>query len=143
MCWICICTTINREAVATYLVEIRKLSLRILKLISEGLGLEVGYFDESSEVQLLSVNNYPPCPDPSLTLGILKHQDPSLITILYQGDVSGLQVCKDGQWIGVGAERNAFVVNVGNQLEVRNNFDFVISFKLINSRSENYLIVSH
>ncbi|KAK2989501.1 hypothetical protein RJ640_019600 [Escallonia rubra] len=110
-----------REVVAAYLLEMGRLSLRILKLICEGLGLEPGYFEESSEVQLLSANMYPPCPDPSLTLGLLRHCDPSLITILFQGNVSGLQVFKDGHWIGVGALSNAFLVNVGNQLEIISN----------------------
>lgn len=87
-------------------------------MICEGLGLEPWYCQSTSEIQLLSSNFYPPCPNPSLTLGILPHQDPSLITILYQGNSTGLQVMKDGQWINVGAIPNAFVVNIGNQLEV-------------------------
>lgn len=87
-------------------------------MIGEGLGLEAGYFNNISEVQLLSSNFYPPCPDPSLTLGILAHQDPSFITLVYQGNSTGLQVLKDGQWINVGAISDAFVVNIGNQMEV-------------------------
>lgn len=109
-----------REVVSTYVTEVNKLGNTILQLISRGLGLEVGYFDGISGVEILSANNYPPCPDPSLTLGVLKHHDPSLITILYQGNVPGLQVLKDGVWISVGAIPNAFVVNIGNQLEVIN-----------------------
>ena len=108
-----------RDALAKYVGEIRKLSQKILELISKGLGLEAGYLGELSEVQILTANNYPACPDPSLTLGLLRHCDPSLITILYQGDIRGLQIVKDGQWIGVEALPNAFVVILGNQLEVR------------------------
>ena len=87
-------------------------------MICKGLGLEPEYLEDTSEVSLLSSNLYPPCPDPSLTLGILPHHDPSLITLLYQGNSTGLQVMKDSQWINVGAFPNAFVVNIGNQLEV-------------------------
>ncbi|WMV47356.1 hypothetical protein MTR67_040741 [Solanum verrucosum] len=111
-----------REVVGRYVAEIRMLSLTILELICQGLGIESGYFNEQSEVQLLSANNYPACPDPSLTLGILKHLDPSLITIIYQGNnVSGLQVLVDGKWMCVEAVPNAFVVNIGNQLEIISN----------------------
>ncbi|XP_017233832.2 hyoscyamine 6-dioxygenase [Daucus carota subsp. sativus] len=110
-----------RDVVSTYLTEVGKLGKRILDLICQGLGLEKGYFDGFSGVELLSANSYPPCPDPSLTLGILRHYDPSLITILYQGDVPGLQIMKDGTWITVGAMSNAFVVNIGNQLEIISN----------------------
>ncbi|KAI7980158.1 Hyoscyamine 6-dioxygenase [Camellia lanceoleosa] len=112
--------TIYREVVSKYLVEVKELSLRILELISRGLGLEPGFFKESSQLQLMSANYYPPCPDPSLTLGILRHCDPSIITILLQ-DVPGLQVVKDGQWVGVDALPSAFVVNIGNQLEIISN----------------------
>ncbi|PWA44820.1 flavanone 3-hydroxylase [Artemisia annua] len=109
------------EVIAAYLLEINKLSFRILEMICEGLGLEPGYLSDTSEVQILSSNFYPSCPDPSLTLGILAHQDTSLITLVYQGDSTGLQFLKDGQWINVGSIPNSFVVNIGNQLEIVSN----------------------
>lgn len=108
-----------RELVGEYSVEVRKLSFKILELISEGLELEKGYFNgEFTKEQLLSVNHYPPCPNPSLTLGLPKHGDPNLITVLQQGDVFGLQVFKDGQWLGIEPIQNAFVVNIGYQLQI-------------------------
>ncbi|XWS31435.1 hypothetical protein CRYUN_Cryun23aG0075500 [Craigia yunnanensis] len=111
-----------REVVATYSIEAKKLGLRILELVSEGLGLESGYFgDKLSEALSLAVNHYPPCPDPSLTLGLSKHCDPNLLTILHQGNVNGLQVFKDGEWIGVEPLHNAIVVNVGYQLQIISN----------------------
>ncbi|KAF8401868.1 hypothetical protein HHK36_012817 [Tetracentron sinense] len=114
--------TIYREVVATYSVEMRKLGSRLLDLIGEGLGLESGYFgDELSSEELLMINNYPACPDPSLTLGLPKHSDPNLITLLLQEDVYGLQVFKDGQWIGIEPLPNAFVVNLGHQLQIISN----------------------
>ncbi|XVF21600.1 hypothetical protein REPUB_Repub12eG0103800 [Reevesia pubescens] len=111
-----------REVMATYSIEAKKLGLRILELVSEGLGLESGYFaNKLSEAMSIIVNHYPPCPDPSLTLGISKHCDPNLLTILHQGDISGLQVFKDGEWIGVEPFHNAIVVNIGNQLQIISN----------------------
>lgn len=97
----------------------RNLALKILEMICEGLGLIPGYFgDELTGVQMQSVNHYPPCPDPSLALGITKHCDPNVITILYQGNTSGLQVLNDGKWVAVEPFANAFVVNIGQQLKV-------------------------
>ncbi|KGN44748.1 hyoscyamine 6-dioxygenase [Cucumis sativus] len=110
-----------REVVGAYCMAMRKLVLEILELMSEGLGLGKGYFGgEMSENPLLLVNHYPPCPNPSLTLGLSQHCDPSLITILFQ-DVNGLQVLKDGQWIGVQPIDNAFVVNIGFVLQIITN----------------------
>lgn len=129
----------SREAVATYLKEIGRLSGRILDLICEGLGLEAGYLEELSQVQLLVGNHYPPCPDPSLTLGLLKHCDPSLITILLQdGNVCGLQVMNNGKWIGVAPLPHALIVNVGNQLEVMHLWIFQPCFSnFCSSQSTN------
>lgn len=111
--------TYCREVVGAYCVEMRALVLEILELVSEGLGLGRGYLGgEMSENPLMLVNHYPPCPNPSLTLGLSQHCDPSLITILFQ-EVNGLQVLKDGQWIGVHPIDNAFVVNIGFVLQVR------------------------
>ncbi|XWS31434.1 hypothetical protein CRYUN_Cryun23aG0075400 [Craigia yunnanensis] len=89
---------VKREIVAAYSIEAKKLGLRILELVSEGLGLESG-----------------------LTLGVPKHCDPNLLTILHQGEVPGLHVFKDGEWIGVEPLHNAFVVNIGHQLQIISN----------------------
>lgn len=112
--------SIFREVLEAYLEEIGTLSGRILELITEGLGLEDGCLKELSQVQFLVGNHYPPCPEPSLTLGLLKHCDPTLITILVQdGDACGLQVLNNnGEWMGVAPLPNALVVNIGNQLAV-------------------------
>ncbi|XAR61110.1 Hyoscyamine (6S)-dioxygenase [Bertholletia excelsa] len=111
-----------REVVGKYTVEARKLIVSILDLIEEGLGLEDGYFgEELSRVELLSANHYPRCPEPSLTMGMASHCDPNLLTLLLQGDQHGLQVFKDGQWIGVEPHPHAFVVILGCQLQIISN----------------------
>ncbi|KAH9626899.1 hypothetical protein KSS87_002299 [Heliosperma pusillum] len=99
----------------------RELGSRLIELISEGLGLENGYFaEELSQEPVLVVNHYPPCPDPSLTLAAGKHCDPNLITILLQ-DVPGLQFVNNGERISVEPIPYAFVVNIGLQLQIISN----------------------
>ncbi|XP_062102313.1 flavanone 3-dioxygenase 2-like [Humulus lupulus] len=111
-----------REVMGPYSVEVRNLSLCLLDLISKGLGLEPGYFSQESEQfeVRMSVNHYPPCPDPSLTLGLPKHADVVLLTLLLQ-QMNGLQILKDGQWLAVEPLPNAFVVNIGHTLEIISN----------------------
>ncbi|KAI8549828.1 hypothetical protein RHMOL_Rhmol06G0055700 [Rhododendron molle] len=111
-----------RELVGSYSVEVRKLSSRILDLICEGLGVELGYFgrNELSKRQSLIVHHYPPCPDPSLVLGVCGHTDVNLLTLLQQ-DSFGLQIFKDGQWLGVEPIPHAFVINISDQLEIISN----------------------
>lgn len=94
------------------------MSFRILDLICEGLGLEEGFFrKELSDATGMVINNYPPCPDPSLAMGIHAHCDAYLLTIIQQ-QVYGLQIKKDGQWIGVDPLPNAFVIMIPYQLQV-------------------------
>ncbi|XP_031257394.1 protein DMR6-LIKE OXYGENASE 1-like [Pistacia vera] len=52
---------------------------------------------------------------------IPKHRDPTVITILLQGDVHGLQAFKDSEWIGVELLPHAFVVNIGYVLQIVSN----------------------
>ncbi|XP_061344235.1 hyoscyamine 6-dioxygenase-like [Gastrolobium bilobum] len=112
-----------REIVGKYTQELRKLGLKILDLLAEGLGLDPKYFyGELSENAVVISHLYPPCPEPSLTLGASKHKDPNILTILLQqADITALQVFKDGAWIPVEPIPNAFVVNMGFMLQIISN----------------------
>jgi isopenicillin N synthase-like dioxygenase len=46
-----------------------------------------------------------------------------MLTILSQGDVSGLQVSYKGRWINVQPIHNAFVINFGLLMEVSHPYD--------------------
>ncbi|OVA04191.1 Oxoglutarate/iron-dependent dioxygenase [Macleaya cordata] len=114
-----------REVAAAYSKEITDLICRLWGLISEGLGLETNYLQtrlHGSSKFCQTVNFYPPCPDPELTMGVPVHTDIGVITILQQVQgVSGLQVIKDGKWLAVDPLPDAFIVNVADQLEVMSN----------------------
>ncbi|RRT60866.1 hypothetical protein B296_00027301 [Ensete ventricosum] len=110
-----------REVVSSYCREVRQLGFRLLGLISISLGLEEDYMATvlGEQEQHMAVNYYPKCPAPELTYGLQAHTDPNALTLLLQDpDVAGLQVRKDGKWIAVNPQPNAFVVNIGDQLQV-------------------------
>ena len=67
--------------------------MEILRLLCEGMGLRPDYLegDISGGRVALDINSYPPCPDPSRTLGLPPHCDRDLITILLPGAVPGLE----------------------------------------------------
>lgn len=86
-----------------------------------GLGLHPLYlsdFFQEQDQQVMVVNFYPPYPLPELTIGIQKHSDTGLVTILWQDSTSGLEISKDGNWIPVKPIEDAFVINMGDQMEV-------------------------
>eukprot|EP00253_Pinus_taeda_P012359 PITA_12359 len=115
-----------RQIAARYSMAVRALILRLLAAISEALGLDSPYLNTSfgKHDQNMLTNYYPPCPNPDLTLGLPSHSDPSGITVLMQGDVNGLQVLKNGKWVAVQPITNAFVINLGDQLQVVSNGRF-------------------
>jgi len=70
-------------------------------------------------IQMMRMNYYPPCPEPKKVIGITNHSDPEALTILLQiNEPEGLQIRKDGMWVPVKPLPNAFIVNVGDILEV-------------------------
>ncbi|KZV45539.1 hypothetical protein F511_34219 [Dorcoceras hygrometricum] len=114
-----------REACEEYAKEMEKLGFRLLQVIALSLGLKKdrlqGFFeDQTSRIRL---NYYPPCPVPHLTLGVGRHKDAGVLTILAQDDVGGLQVKRksDGEWIFVKPIPNAYIINIGDIIQVWSN----------------------
>lgn len=109
-----------REVVERFTVQTRAAGMEILRLLCEGLGLRPDYLegDISGGDVVLHINHYPPCPDPTATLGLPPHCDRNLLTLLLPSMVRGLEVAYKGDWIKVDPVPGAFVVNFGCQLEV-------------------------
>lgn len=95
-----------------------------MEAILESLGVknESAFCEEGN--QLMMVNWYPECPQPQLTLGLPPHSDYSLLTLLLQDQVEGLQIQQNGKWVTVKPIPNSFVINIGDQFEVSSAFKF-------------------
>lgn len=115
-------------------MEVRKLCQSLLKYVAMSLGLRGNVFEEMFRVavQAIRMNYYPPCPRPDLVLGLSPHSDGSALTVLQQGKGSsvGLQILKDNKWVPVHPFPNAFVINIGDTIEVRNS-DLIFMLILI------------
>uniref|UniRef100_A0A7N0REB0 Fe2OG dioxygenase domain-containing protein n=1 Tax=Kalanchoe fedtschenkoi TaxID=63787 RepID=A0A7N0REB0_KALFE len=113
-----------RSVVSNYCKKIRQLGFLIEELISESLGLNKNYIKNAlgEQEQHMAINYYPTCPEPELTYGLPGHTDPNALTILLQDQlVAGLQVLKDGKWVAVNPIPDAFVINIGDQLQALSN----------------------
>ncbi|KAE9604069.1 hypothetical protein Lal_00002409 [Lupinus albus] len=113
-----------KEIVTKYCKEVRELGFRIEEQISESLDLEKDYMKNvlGEQGQHMAVNYYPACPEPELTYGLPGRTDPNALTILLQDqNVAGLQVLKDGKWVSVNPYPDAFVINIGDQLQALSN----------------------
>ncbi|KAI3710073.1 hypothetical protein L2E82_39846 [Cichorium intybus] len=113
-----------RDTLEKYLLELQKLGMTLFGLIGQAVDIDKGEMLEIFEdgMQSVRMTYYPPCPQPELVVGLTPHSDAAGITILLQvNNVEGLQVKKDGIWIPVNFLSDAFVVNVGDILEILSN----------------------
>ena len=95
--------------------------MTILGVIAKALKMDENEMKELFEEghQAMRMNYYPPCPQPDKVIGLAPHSDPVGLTILLQlNEMEGLQIKKDGIWIPIKPLPNAFIVNVGDILEV-------------------------
>ena len=113
-----------RETTEEYSREVAALGGRLMTAMSVGLGvgetrLQEAFGGADGAGVCVRVNYYPRCPQPELTLGLSSHSDPGGMTVLLADDrVRGLQVRRRGAWVTVDPVPDAFIVNVGDQIQV-------------------------
>jgi len=94
----------------------KDLALLIIGHMGKALKIEEKEIKELFEdgIQLMRMNYYPPCPEPDKVIGLTI----GLTILLQVNEVEGLQIRKDSFWVPVKPLPNAFIVNVGDILEV-------------------------
>ncbi|GAB2211143.1 hypothetical protein Droror1_Dr00016435 [Drosera rotundifolia] len=135
-----------REACQDYGTEVEKLAFKLLELIALSLGLAAdkleGFFKDATS--FIRLNHYPPCPSPDLALGVGRHKDGGALTVLVQDEVGGLQVRRktDGEWISVKPTPGAFIINVGDIIQVWSNdkYESVEHRVMVNSQRDRFSI---
>ncbi|XP_024975231.1 protein SRG1-like [Cynara cardunculus var. scolymus] len=113
-----------RDTLEAYSREMKCIALTTLVFIAKASKMEVEdmkvLFDEG--MQTMRMNYYPPCPQPEQVIGLSPHSDPLRITFLLQiNEVEGLQIKKDGSWVPIKPLHDAFIVNIGDSLEILTN----------------------
>ncbi|PRQ21177.1 putative gibberellin 3-beta-dioxygenase [Rosa chinensis] len=111
-----------------YEKEMKKLAERLMWLMLGSLGVfkeDVKWANPNSELEAasaaLQLNSYPACPNPDQAMGLVDHTDSNLLSIVHQGNISGLQVLRDGGWIMIPPIPSALVINVGDLIHILSN----------------------
>ncbi|KAJ0970555.1 hypothetical protein J5N97_018514 [Dioscorea zingiberensis] len=113
-----------RDALDKYMLEVKKVVDCLLGFVAQNLGLDTSKLTAMFEngMQSVRINYYPPCPQAEKVLGLSPHSDASCLTLVLQvNDVQGLQIRKNDKWVPVKPLPGAFVVNVGDLLEILSN----------------------
>ncbi|KAJ4977362.1 hypothetical protein NE237_002468 [Protea cynaroides] len=116
-----------REVALDYLNTANKMVRRILEVLLIKLGVTL--YDETADAYIVSktvtMNFYPKCSNPELTVGIGRHSDIGTLTVLLQDEVGGLYVKvedeKEGHWVEIPPIPGALVINIGDTLEILSN----------------------
>ena len=103
-----------------YSADLKNILAEILRQIRKKLRMDETEMTVLLEgKQAMGFNYYPPCPQPEQVIGLPPHSDFGGITSLLEvNGVQGLQIKKDGLWIPVKSLPNAFIINIGDALEV-------------------------
>lgn len=110
-----------RSSLDDYSAELIRVCDVLLRAMSKNLGLVEeklsGAFDDCH--QSMRMNYYPPCPQASKVIGLSPHSDALALTVLLEiTELPGLQIKRNGRWMPVTSLPNAFIVNIGDALEV-------------------------
>ncbi|XP_056165083.1 1-aminocyclopropane-1-carboxylate oxidase homolog 4-like [Syzygium oleosum] len=99
----------------------------LMVLLSEGLGLNPSKLLDMTclEKRNMAGQYYPCCPRPDLTIGIVSHTDPGVITVLLQDQIGGLQVKHGDEWVNVKPIPGALIVNIGDLLQIMSNNEYI------------------
>ncbi|KQQ00108.1 MULTISPECIES: isopenicillin N synthase family dioxygenase [unclassified Rathayibacter] len=102
--------------------ELATVAIRLLRTWAVALDAPADVFDEAFAAKpfsLVKVVRYPGTSDPEPKQGVGAHRDGGVLTLLLvEEGKGGLQVEHEGQWIEAPAMPGAFVVNIGEMLEL-------------------------
>ncbi len=111
--------------VSEWTERLSAVSLALLRAVAVSLGAEQDAFDAAFAERafpLLKIVRYPGESDPEPKQGVGSHRDGGVLTLLLvEPGKGGLQVEYQGQWIDAPQVPGAFVVNIGEMLELATN----------------------
>ncbi|KAL0855176.1 hypothetical protein Bca101_060328 [Brassica carinata] len=113
-----------REVALDFLKSSTEMVKRVVEVLMEDVGvrLEDERMNSLMGTKMVNMNYYPTCPSPELTIGVGRHSDMGMLTVLLQDGIGGLYVRLDnGDWAEIPPLNGALVINVGDTLQILSN----------------------
>lgn len=116
---------ILRRTIQEYAKEVDELLQSIAECLAKAIGMDSSFFKRNfpPDSSYLRLNRYPTFPFPARkdVYGLVPHTDSSILTLVYQDQVGGLQLLKDGRWLCVKPTSNALIINIGDLFQAMSN----------------------
>lgn len=115
-----------RTTLDKYSSELQGVALSLLRSMAVNLGVDPEELANLyKDAQGIRMNYYPPCMQANKVMGLTPHSDATGLTLLLQvNEVQGLQIKKNGKWVPVKPIPGAFIVNVGDVIEIMSNGEY-------------------
>ncbi|XP_020261315.1 S-norcoclaurine synthase 1-like [Asparagus officinalis] len=113
-----------RDTLDKYSTALKNVAELLLGSMAKNLGLSPEEFTNlfGNGFQAVNMNYYPRCPHADKVLGLSPHSDSVALTLVLQvNQVEGLQIKRNAGWLPIKPIPGAFIVNVGDALEVLTN----------------------
>ena len=113
-----------KPAVLNWIDNTRVVAERLLRAFLVSLGQTPDALDAligAPRNHRLKIIRYPGQPQGQSDQGVGAHKDGGILTLLLQDEVGGLQVQTSEGWVDVPPRKNAFVINIGEMLELATN----------------------
>ncbi|XP_059661627.1 gibberellin 2-beta-dioxygenase 8-like [Cornus florida] len=111
------------SAMLQFATTVSDLAQKLAEILAKNMGHESTFFKEKClpSTCYVRMNRYPPCPVSPEVFGLVPHTDSDFLTILYQDQVGGLQLVKDGQLVAVKPNPDSLIINIGDLFEAWSN----------------------
>ncbi|KAJ0787763.1 putative oxoglutarate/iron-dependent dioxygenase, non-heme dioxygenase domain-containing protein [Helianthus annuus] len=120
-----------KEVVLEFIKTSSEMVQKLLQALIGNLGVKLddSRLHELTGSDIVNMNFYPACPNPDLTVGVGRHSDIGMLTVLLQDGIGGLYVKKGDQnaspgnevWVEIPPIKGALVINVGDSLQILSN----------------------
>ncbi|XP_019092335.1 PREDICTED: feruloyl CoA ortho-hydroxylase 2-like [Camelina sativa] len=110
-----------REVALKFLKSSMEMVKNIVNILMENVGvrLEEERMNGLMGTKMVNMNYYPTCPSPELTIGVGRHSDMGMLTVLLQDGIGGLYVKLDnGEWAEIPPVHGALVINIGDTFQI-------------------------
>ncbi|KAJ1284980.1 hypothetical protein BS78_03G246100 [Paspalum vaginatum] len=114
-----------REAMEECYAKLTELGLLIQDILNGCMGLPPGFLKDYNNDRgldvMVALRYFPSTQQEEEEIGLSEHEDGSCISFVFQDEVGGLEVLKDGNWIAAEPVPGSIIVNIGDVVRVLSN----------------------